>query len=184
MTDPDRIAALDAALEFHEQLHDIHLQPGVAATVTYTAGLDNVRNTAEVFLAWLRGPRRIQLLRGAVLSQATGLPTGTPNPQGDTVQLHDNEKFDLSVQFEDAKGFVTQDADPVSWSSSDETVAAVTASADTLTGTVVAGNPGNATITVSVTLVDGTVLTATEAVDVVPAGAATISLVEGPVQPQ
>jgi hypothetical protein len=39
-------------------------------------------------------------------------------------------------------------------------------------------------VTVSVTLADGTVLSATESVDVVPAGAATISLAEGPVSVQ
>lgn len=182
--DPIRAAALQAAVAFHGSVGDLDLRLGVASDETIAAGELAVLDTAERFLTWLRGPARLIVTVGVVVDQTTGLPTGTPIPQGAPVQIHDNEQYDLTVSFEDAKGFATTDTDPVSWTSSDETVATVAVSPDTLTGTVVAGNPGSAVVTVEVTLADGTVLTATEAVDVVPAGAATINLAEGPVSVQ
>jgi hypothetical protein len=182
--DADRTTALTAAVAFHTAVDDLGLRVGVDGAETVRLDELAVLNTAETFLAWLRGPASVQFLFGHVVAQSTGLPTGTPTPEGDAVQLHDNEKFDLTLDFKDAKGFDTQDSDPATWTSSDETVATVQVSADTHTATVVAGNPGSATVAVSVTLADGTALSATEAVDVVPAGAATVSLVEGPVTAQ
>jgi hypothetical protein len=174
VSDENRIAALNAAVA---AVDDLALIPGVDADHTDRINRDRVLHTAEEFLAWLRGPISIHLLAGAVLDQSTGLPTGTPTSQGGTMQIHDNEQFDLTVDTKDAKGFET--ADVVSWSSSDETVATLVVSDDSRTATVVAGNPGSTTIQVS----DG-VLSATEAVDVVPAGTATIALTEGPVTEQ
>lgn len=100
------------------------------------------------------------------------------------MQIHDDEKFDLSLDFHDAKGVDTTDADPATWTSSDEQVVTLVVSEDTHTATVLAGLPGSAVVRVAVALADGTVLTATEAVDVVPGGAVTVSLVEGPVSKQ
>lgn len=94
-----------------------------------------------------------------------------------TVQLHDDEKVDLSVTEADAKGVALKDT--LSWTTSDTAVATVTVSEDTMTGTVVAGMPGSCVITVT----DGS-LSATEAIDVVPGNVATISIAEGTAVPQ
>lgn len=177
MTDPDRAPALQAAVAFHAAVGDLTEQLGVDAAVTIAAGETAVRNTAEVFLAWLKGTVSLTLIAGPITDQQSGLPTGTPTTQGGTVQLHDNEQFDLTVDTKDAKGFETPDQ--VTWTVDDETVATVVVSDDTRTATIVAGNPGSAVVTVT----DGT-LTATEAVDVVPGGTALISLTEGPVTTQ
>jgi hypothetical protein len=94
-----------------------------------------------------------------------------------TVQLHDNEKVDLTVTEADAKGVALMDT--LIWTTSDPAVATVTVSADTMTGTVVAGVPGSCVVTVT----DGA-LSATEAIDVVPGTVATISIGEGVPVPQ
>ena len=141
--------------------------------------LDTVRATAEVLAAWILGTTQLTIIRGPVVSQATGLPTGTPN-QGDTMQLHDDEKFGLSVDTKDAKGFETGDS--VTWASDDNgAVVSLAVSADGRSCEVVAVAPGSAVITVTD---DAAGLSATEAVDVVPAGTATIALVEGAVEKQ
>jgi hypothetical protein len=176
VSDPDRTEALRGALRFHLDLGDIQLHLGVDAGTSAGQGQTAVLTTAETFLAWLRGPATMSLHPGQVIDQITHIPTGTP-VVGELMQIHDNEQFDLTVDTRDAKGFETQDA--VAWASSDPAVASLAVSADTRVVTVVAGVPGSAVITVT----DGT-LSATEAVDVVPAGTATIALVEGPVTTQ
>lgn len=184
VADPNRTVALHEAVLLHESIGDLRLRVGVDATTTVHAGELAVLNTAETFLAWLRGPTQIRLIPGPVTDQATGLPTGTPIEGDHPVQIHDNEQFDLTLDFKDAKGFDTADTDPASWASADETVATLVLSEDTHTATVKAGSPGSTTVTVSVTLPTGETITATEAVDVVPAGATTVSLVEGAVSAQ
>jgi hypothetical protein len=184
VTDQDRTTALNGAVAFHTAVDDLGLSLGVDATQTIAHDEQAVLNTAETFLAWLRGPASIHLLAGTVLDQSTGLPTGTPISVGGTVQIHDNEQFTLAIEFDDAKGFPTSDTDPATWTVADDSVASLTVSDDTLTCTVVAGAPGSTTVNVSVTLGDGTVLSANEAVDVLAAGAATITLTEGPVTVQ
>ena len=106
--DPARAAALQAAVEFHASVGDLDLRCGVDAGQTIGAGQISVLDTAERFLTWLRGPAHMTLIAGPITNQTTGLPTGT-TPEGDTVQLHDDEQFDLSVDTKDAKGFETQD---------------------------------------------------------------------------
>lgn len=176
--DVARAAALSAAVDFHAAVGDLGLRLGVSAADTIAADEIAVLDTAERFLLWLRGPAHLTLSAGPVTDQTSGLPTGTPIHEGvPAVQIHDNEQFDVTVIAEDAKGFAT--ADTVTFVSSDESVFTVVAGADPMTSTVVAGVPGSAVLTVS----DGT-LSATLAVDVVPAGAATIALSEGPVSVQ
>jgi hypothetical protein len=176
MPDSDRVAALKVAFGLHEAAGDLRLRCGEDRAVTIARDETAIRDSAEVFLAWLRGTVRIRLYAGSATDQTTGQPTGTPT-EGVPVQIHDNEQFTLTVDTKDAKGFETPDA--VTWTSSDETVATITVSDDTRTATIVAGSPGSAVVTVT----DGE-LSATEAVDVVPAGTATISVVEGPVTAQ
>ena len=164
----------------------LHAQP----TVNFSIGgcldldtaspplLDRVRDTAETLAAWILGTASVSLIRGQVVSQTTGQPTGTSN-EGDPMQLHDDEKTSLTVDTKDARGFET--ADTVTWSIDDGSVASLTVSDDGRSCTVVAGSPGSATITVTDSDAG---LTATEAIDVVPGGTAMISIVEGAVEKQ
>ena len=96
------------------------------------------------------------------------------------MQIHDNEKFSLTVDTKDAKGFET--ADSITWTADDNgAVIELQVSDDSRSCEVVAVAPGSAVITVSD---DAAGLSATEAVDVVAGGTATIGLVEGAVEPQ
>lgn len=177
MTDPARETALALAVELHLGARAVRLHRGVDAGVTIAAAETAIRYTAETFLAWLHGPTSIHLHAGAVRDQTSGLPTGTPATEGNLMQIHDNEQFDLTADTKDAKGFET--ADVLTWEADDADVVTLVVSDDTKTCTVVAGNPGSAVITVS----DGT-LSATEAVDVVTGDTALITLAEGPVTVQ
>lgn len=183
MYDPDRAAALTAAVAMHTAAGTLRLRCGVDADDTIALGELLVRGTAETFLAWLRGPTRLVLTAGPVVDQATGAPVRT-QPQGDPMQIHDTEQFDLSVHELDKRGFETSDPAPLSWTVADDTIATLAVSDDTRTCTVKAAAPGSTVVTVAVTLADGTVLTATEAVDVAPGAVATISIAEGPVTAQ
>lgn len=175
-----REIALQAALELHAGIDgEFALQLGVGKESTVAAAENAVRSTAETFAAWLLGTTRIALVRGQVVSQTTGQPTGTPS-EGAPMQIHDNEKFALTVDTKDAKGFET--ADSITWSADDNgAVIELQVSDDSRSCEVVAVAPGSAVITVSD---DAAGLSATEAVDVVAGGTATISLVEGAVEPQ
>jgi hypothetical protein len=181
-----RDTALLAAISLHTAAGDLRIRPGVAAAETVATDEVRIRRTADVFLAWLQGPVRVYLAPGPVTDQHTGQPTGTPSQQGDAVQIHDNEQFDLTVHEVDGKGFETSDPGAsVAWVSSDETVAPVGVSPDGLTFHVVAGVPGTSTVQATLTLADGTVLPpASVAVDVLPAGAVAVTLAAGPVSVQ
>jgi len=174
----NRQTALQQALELHEAAGDLRIRRGEDAQLTLLADTLAVLDTANRFLAWLRGTVTIHLVPGPVVDQTTGTPTGTPNG-GSPVQIHDNEQFSLTVDTRDAKGFETPDA--VTWTVDNDAVAALVVSADTRSCTIVAGSPGSAVVTVTDSDAG---LSATEAVDVVAAGTATISLVEGPVEVQ
>jgi hypothetical protein len=126
--DVDRADALRAALDLNIAAGGLSLHCGVDRAETLRADAAAVLDTAETFLAWLRGPVRIHLHPGLVVDQTTGLPSGT-HIQGAPVQIHDNEQF-----------------------------------------TVTAATDGE--------------ITATLAVDVVPAGAATVALTTGDVTTQ
>jgi hypothetical protein len=68
---------------------------------------------------------------------------------GDITLLDSDAPATGTAKFLDAKGFETTADDVPTWSSSDESVASVSASEDGLTGTVTPGAPGAAIITVS-----------------------------------
>jgi hypothetical protein len=174
--DVDRADALRAALDLNIAAGGLSLHCGVDRAETLRADAAAVLDTAETFLAWLRGPVRIHLHPGLVVDQTTGLPSGT-HIQGAPVQIHDNEQFTVTAEADDAKGFPT--GDPIAFTSSDESVFTVVAGDDPSTITVVAGVPGSAVLTAT----DGEI-TATLAVDVVPAGAATVALTTGDVTTQ
>jgi hypothetical protein len=156
----------------------LHVRPGVDREQTVALAEHAIRASAEVFAAWLAGTVRLALTRGEVTHQETGEPTGTPN-EGDPMQLHDDEQFTLSVDTRDARGFET--ADQIGWTVDNADVTRLDIAEDGRSVTVVALQPGSAVITVTD---DAAGLSATEAVDVVPGGTATIALVEGEVTRQ
>jgi hypothetical protein len=177
-----RQAALDASLRLHAQIEgEFALRPGVDRNETTLDAEFDVRSTAETFYAWLNGTTHLSLERGPVTKQTSGSPASTTLNEENAVQIHDDEQFTLTVHTTDSKGFET--ADQIDWAVDDETVATLQVSADGRTCTVLAGTPGSAVITVTDSATDP-VLSATEAVDVVAGGTATISLTEGDVSKQ
>lgn len=174
-----REAALAAAVELYKARRpQLQVTVGNVLPAVEPDPLTEIRSNAETLAAWLLGTTHLSITRGPVLSQTTGLPTGT-STEGDPMQLHDDEQTTLTVDTKDARGFET--ADTVSWTIDDGSVASLTVSDDGRSCTVVAGTPGRAVVTV--TDADAG-LSATEAIDVVPGGTATISIVEGDVTKQ
>jgi hypothetical protein len=177
-----RRAALDASLRLHDQIEgEFALQPGVSSADTVLHAEAEIRDTAEVLYAWLNGTTRLLLTRSNVTRQNSGIPAGESSTEGTPMQLHDDEKFTLSVRTVDAKGFDT--ADDIDWTADDTSVVTLNVSDDGRSCEVVAGQPGSAVITVTDSATDP-VLSATEAVDVVAGGTATIQLTEGDVTKQ
>ena len=170
-----RVAALQAAVATHARL-GLRLCPGVDRAETIAQAELDIRRTAGIYLAWLHGTVRLRLTPGPIRDQATGLPTGTPTPEGDTMQINTGQKFDVTADTEDAAGYDTPET--IAWSIDNGDVAVLTVSEDTHTCTVTSGAPGSAVLTATVTSMDPP-LSATLAVDVVPAGTATIELVPG-----
>ncbi|MGV9535025.1 hypothetical protein ACWEU6_21895 [Streptosporangium sandarakinum] len=157
----ERRAALDAALTLHS---------GQAVD------LDAIRATAEVLAAWLGGTARISLTPGPVADEGSTVPDGTEQ-EGIIVQINTGEKFTVSVDTEDASGYDT--VETIEWSTDEESVVTLNVSEDTRSCEVVSGAPGSAVITAKISALG---LMATLAVDVVPAGTATIELVPGPIE--
>lgn len=99
---------------------------------------------------------------------------------GGAVQLHDDEQFAVTITgAQDAKGFATLDG-PFTFTPQDGSVVTCQVSDDGLSALFVAGNPGSTVVDIS----DGANINVTEAVDVLPAGAVTVTLSEGPVSKQ
>jgi hypothetical protein len=167
-----RAAAAIAAAVLHSSSY-VTTAGHVGAQIAIAA----VRSTAEQLLPWIAGVTAIHLTTGPVVDQVTHLPTGTTITPGGPVQIHDNEQFSLTADPVDSKGVPL--ADVLTWTVDNDSVATLSVSPDTHTCTVVAGLPGSTIVTVS----DG-MLSATEAVDVIPGGVATIRITEGPVEPQ
>lgn len=177
MPPPDRVfearqTALAAAVTLHGPLR---LQPGVPRQDTVTAAELAVRRTAEVFTAWLLGTTRIHLVPGLVVDEATGIPA-EPR-RGEKMQLNTGQKVTYTADTEDASGYDT--VETIEWSTNEPTVAVLTVSEDTRSCEVVSGVPGSAVLKASIPALG---LEVTEAIDVVPAGTATIELVAGPVE--
>lgn len=172
MTAAHRQAALAASLELHLEL-GAALQPGVDRDDTVAELELAIRRTADKFAAWLAGTVRLRLNVSPVIDEATGVPTGT-QPQGEPMQINTGQKFTVTVDTEDAAGFDT--VETIAWTIDNAEVATITVSADTRSCEVVSGAPGSAVLTASIFSLDPP-LSATLAVDVVPAGTATIELV-------
>jgi hypothetical protein len=155
---------------------------GQAAAEFYADRDRAILVTAARFLAWLRGPQVIRLTAGPVTDQSTGAPVA-PAMEGTTMQIQDHQQFDLTVTALDSEGQPTT-AGTLTWASDNEDAVPVNVSEDGATFHVVAGNPGSAVVTVTMTRDDGETISATEAIDVVPGGATTIAIAEGPVTDQ
>jgi hypothetical protein len=174
MVSTDRRLALDEAVKLHQGSFD---------EMNTTNARAQVIATAVDFYGYLVGPASISLEFGPILDQNTDQPTGRNGSA--MAQLHDNEKMDLSFTAADAKGANVPDdpsttSDDATWVSSDTTVFTyVVDPATPRSAIVVAGLPGSAIGTLTI----GSVV-ATHAVDVVPAGIATISITEGTPVPQ
>lgn len=153
------------------------LNQAVMVVVSHEANETEVLDLAQRMYDWLILPAptaHLALELGAVTPQ-------DENPQENIVQIHDDEQFTLSAQATDAKGFATTDTN-LAWSVDNTAVISLQVAADNQSVTVVAGTPGSAVVTLTDST--GTINPATLAVDVVPAGAATITLTEGPVTKQ
>lgn len=169
----DRFLALRLAVDLHSKGFDSRAYGANAAVVETAATLYRFLDRSTTFF----------LIVGPVLAQSTGLPTGNTT-KGSPMQLHDDEKVDLTVAETDAKGFPVSDdpnstTDDVTWFVDDESVASLQVSSDTRTATVLAGSVGSAVVTVTA----GT-LTATVAVDVIAGGATVLTVTAGTPVPQ
>lgn len=163
------------------RLHALELAVGLAAVDRLAA--DEIVSLANDFYKWITGPASVTMTMGPIRLQDTKESTGR-NATAMT-QIHDNEEFDIELSAADAKGAAVGDdpsstADDPTFTSSDPNVFTYAVDpANPRKATVVAGLPGSAVGTVTL----GSV-TATHAVDVVPAGVATVSLAEGTVRTQ
>lgn len=176
-----RASALQAATALWLGINGAHLPLDTPASDLINQAETEIRGIADTFAAWATGTVTLHLTAGPVVDQTTGAPAPPAPQEGDRMQIHDNEKFALTADTRDAKGFPT--SDPLEWTVDGDAVVTLSVSEDGRTCTVIAVAPGSAVITVT----DGVtapVLTATEAVDVVPGGTALITLAEGPAEPQ
>jgi hypothetical protein len=99
---------------------------------------------------------------------------------GGSVQIHDDEQFSVAITgAQDAKGFDTPDG-PFTFTPQDGSVVTCQVSDDGLSALFVAGSPGSTVVDIS----DGANVNVTEAVDVLPAGAVTVTLSEGAAEKQ
>lgn len=138
---------------------------------------------ADRFYGWLVGETRILVRVGPVVGEDSDVtwPKRTAE-EGETVQINTGEKFSVAIDTRDAAGYPTDAT--VEWSVADESVATVQLDAgDDQKGWVISGAPGSTVLTVRVTDVEPA-LEATLAVDVVPAGTATVQINAGPAVPE
>lgn len=171
----ERMTALMMAVELHKASYD-NREPTTEQDADVVA-------TAGALFGYLGGPLVMTLIIGPILDQATGRPTGTTT-KGSPVQLHDDEKVTFTVAESDAKGADVPDdptsaADDVSWTVDNADAVSLTVSSDTRSAEVVAGTVGSAVLTVTA----GS-LTATVAIDVIPAGATALTVTAGDVTQQ
>lgn len=177
--EPDPIGARYSAMRFATELH----QGTFDNRGDMVQQNINLLSTADACFRFLGGPIVFTLIIGPIVDQSTGRPTGNVT-KGSPVQLHDNEKVTFSVAESDAKGFdvpddATTTADDVSWTVDNASIGALTVSTDTRSCDFVAGSVGSGILTVAT---GG--LSATVAIDVLPAGAVALTVTAGAVTPQ
>ncbi|QUD15897.1 hypothetical protein [Nocardia phage KYD2] len=146
-----------------------------------------VLNTADLFLAWLRAggtPDHVRLRVSQPMAEAAMVPTARHIPTDPTLEdttmaaLNTGQMLKLTADPEDAAGY---DVDvPVVFTVDDDSVASIRdISDDPKSVYVVSGAPGSTVVTATVTKADGTELTGTLAIDVVPADVAAVNIVAG-----
>lgn len=170
-----RYTALRSAVELHQSSYDNRWDT--------TAQDSKVLYTADAFFRFLGGPVVITLIIGPIVDQSTGRPTGNIT-KGSPVQLHDDEKVTFSLAESDAKGFNVPDdptstADDATWTLDNSAAGTLNVSPDTRSCELVAGSVGSGILTVAA---GG--LTATVAIDIIPAGATALTVTAGAVSPQ
>lgn len=181
MSLPDRAAvrraALSAAMDLHVDLVGAYPPTGDREETARAAVLA-VRRTADVLAAWLAGTTRLHLTPGLITDEAADVPTGTPTQkEGVTMtQLNTGQQVTYTVDTEDASGYDT--VETIEWVVSEPGVLTLNVSEDTRSATIVSGAPGSGVLTARISSLG---LEVTEAIDVVPAGTATIKLVAGDV---
>jgi len=168
-----RAAALDAAAVLHGPLV---LVPGVDRAVTEHAAQVAIRRLADGLAAYVLGTTRIHLTPGLVADEASGIPAETL-PGGENMQINTGQQVTYEADTEDAAGYDT--VETIEWSVDNGDVAVLRVSEDTRSCTVVSGAPGSAVLTARIPALG---LEVTEAIDVVPAGTATVKLVAGDVE--
>lgn len=156
---------------------------GEMAEETHGRGVSTILKAADRFYGWLTGPIRVILLKGPEVEESSTVDTPkTPVPEGAIVQINTGQKFSVAIDTRDAAGYPTDAT--VEWVIADTNVATVVHDdADDQKGWVVSGAPGSTVLTVRVTDVEPP-LEATLAVDVVPAGTATVQINAGPAVPE
>lgn len=184
MASPDptphlRITALREAADTFSDTDLADSDPAQYSDAQTTAILER----ANRFYGWLAGVTRLVLRVGPVVGEESDVNEPKHQaPEGETVQINTGQKFSVTIDTKDAAGYPTDAT--VEWSIADESVATITHDdADDQKGWVVSGAPGSTVLTVRVTDVEPP-LEATLAVDVVPAGTATISVATGPAVPE
>lgn len=146
-----------------------------------------VLHTADLFLAWLRAggtPDRVRLRVSQPMAEDAMVPTARHIPTDPTLEdttmaaLNTGQMLKLTADPEDAAGY---DVDvPVVFTVDDDSVASIRdISDDPKSVYVVSGAPGSTVVTATVTKADGTELTGTLAIDVVPADVAAVNIVAG-----
>lgn len=178
-----KLEALREAVETYADSDLMHRQVGESAEVTYAKGTAAVVATAKRYLGFLSGVSKFTMYRGPVVAKQSDVhEPKTLVTEGDTVQINTGQKFSVAIDTKDAAGYPTDAT--VEWEIADATIATVTHDdADDQKGWVVSGSPGSTVLTVRVTDVDPP-LEATLAVDVVPAGTATVAIATGPAVPE
>lgn len=171
-----RIAALrDAAGTFATTL----AEPGTASDSETAAMLER----ANRFYGWLAGVTRLIIRVGPAVGEDSDVTWPKRKPaEGEIMQINTGQKFSVAIDTRDASGYPTDAT--VEWAIADETVATVVLDdGDDQKGWVISGAPGSTVLTVRVTDVEPA-LEATLAVDVVPAGTATVQINAGPAVPE
>lgn len=175
-----RTAALAAAATLHGPLR---LRPGVDRETTEHEAQLAVRRIADRLAAYLLGTAHLHLIAGPVVDETATAPPGAPAYEGVVMtQMNTAKKFELSIAAADAAGFPT--TPNVTWAIDNPDVAELQVAEDEQTCVVVSGTPGSAILTVTIEdeNAEGVEpLSVTHAIDVVPAGTATIELVAGEV---
>lgn len=139
---------------------------------------------ADRFYGWLMGTTRSVLRIGPVVGEASDIRQPQHSAtEGEIVQLNTGQKFSIALDTRDASGYATDAT--VEWSISDPSIATlVLDESDDQKGWVISGAPGSTVLSATIVDADPALPPATLAIDVVPAGTATVVITTGPPVPE